>query len=286
MEFHLGFADLSKLASGNFGPLYFWVVLLAMPAEALALRARGKTYDWKSAGVSSVIAIGFLLALGATHSLIFSVIAAEVYSVRLKTIPVSWGEWPSLIMLFLLVDLAFYVGHRCSHSIRILWATHSVHHSAEAMVIPATYRLTWTPILGDGFPSYLSIVWLGYDPGWVFGVAAFGLMYQPFLHTELVGRIGWLEWIINTPSAHRVHHATNAEYRHKNFGGTLLIWDRLFGTYEAERPDVQIRYGLTRPRSSDTNPLIIVFEGYWQLLMDFLRAPGWRERIASLLGRP
>ena len=87
------------------------------------------------------------------------------------------------------------------------------------------YRLSWTPILLGVFLFYLPIVWIGYDPAWVYGMVSASLTYQFFVHTELVRRIGWLEWLINTPSAHRVHHASNAEYIDKNYGGVLLIWD-------------------------------------------------------------
>lgn len=286
MEFYLSFTDLSKLLSGQIGILFFPAMLFAILAEVLVLQARHETYNWRSAGVSVVVAIGHLLAQAATNGIIFGVIAAGIYSVRLTTIPVSWSDWPSLIALFLLVDLAFYIEHRCSHRIRILWASHSVHHSTEVMVLPAAFRLTWTPIVSGVFLFYLPIVWLGYDPVWVFGVASASLTYQFFIHTELVGHIGWLEWIINTPSAHRVHHASNAEYIDKNFGGVLLIWDHLLGTYEAERPDIKIRYGLSHPRSSDSNPFVIAYGGLWQLLIDVRQAGDWRRRVASLLGRP
>ena len=117
------------------------------------------------------------------------------------------------------------------------------------MVVSAAFRLSWTPLLSGVFVFYLPIVWIGYDPVWVFGMASAGLTYQFFVHTELVKRIGWLEWVLNTPSAHRVHHASNPQYIDKNFGGVLMIWDHLFGTYQAERPVIKIRYGLaTRGR--------------------------------------
>jgi sterol desaturase/sphingolipid hydroxylase (fatty acid hydroxylase superfamily) len=95
-----------------------------------------------------------------------------------------------------------------------------------------------------------------------------------------------LEWFINTPSAHRVHHASNPEYIDKNFGGVLMIWDHLFGTYQAELPDIKIRYGLSHPRSSPTNPFVIAYEELWRMLKEVCSARGWRTRLHSILGPP
>jgi sterol desaturase/sphingolipid hydroxylase (fatty acid hydroxylase superfamily) len=233
-----------------------------------------------------LVAVGHIVTQAAVHGLIFFVIAAAVYQVRLTTIPVSFHNWPSLIALFVLTDLAFYVEHRCSHRIRLMWASHSVHHSTEQMVVSAAFRLSWTPLLSGVFVFYLPIVWIGYDPVWVFGMASAGLTYQFFVHTELVKRIGWLEWVINTPSAHRVHHASNPQYIDKNFGGVLMIWDHLFGTYQAELPDVRIRYGLSHPRSSASNPFVIAYEELWRMLKEVFGARSWRERLRSVMGPP
>ena len=254
MEFYLSFSEIFAKLPNKIGVIFVPVFLFTILAEALVIQARHGDYPWRTTGVSSLIAVGHLLTQAAAHGLIFGVIAAAVYSVRLTTIPVSWTNWPSLIVLFLLTDLAFYVEHRCSHRIRVLWASHSVHHSTDRMVVSAAFRLSWTPILSGVFLFYLPIVWIGYDPLWVFGTVSASLTYQFFIHTELVKRVGWLEWLINTPSAHRVHHASNPEYIDKNFGGVLMIWDHLFGTYQAESPDIKIRYGLSHPRSSPTNP--------------------------------
>jgi len=180
----------------------------------------------------------------------------------------------------------FYVEHRCSHRLRFLWASHSVHHSSEKMLVTTAYRLSWTPILSGVFLFYLPIVWIGYDPVWVYGMVSASLSYQFFVHTELVPRIGWLEWLINTPSAHRVHHASNAEYLDKNYGGVLLIWDHLLGSYQVERSDIPIRYGLAHPRSSPNNPFIIAYEELWQTLKAAFTAGTARRFFAVLWGPP
>ena len=167
-------------------------------------------------------------------------------------IPVSFQNWPALLALFVLADLAFYCEHRCSHRIRYMWAAHSVHHTVERLTVTAAFRLAWTPIMALIFLFYLPLVWIGFAPEWVFGMASASLTYQIFIHTELVPRIGWLEWLINTPSAHRVHHGSNAVYLDRNFGGVLMIWDRLFGTYQPERSDVTTVFGLVHPGRATT----------------------------------
>jgi sterol desaturase/sphingolipid hydroxylase (fatty acid hydroxylase superfamily) len=206
--------------------------------------------------------------------------------VRLTTIPVSVGNWPVLLVLFVLPELAFYVEHRCSHRVALMWASHSVHHSTDRMVTSAAFRLSWTPILWEVFLFYLPIVWIGFDPVWVFGVASASLTFQFFVHTELVPRIGGLEWLVNTPSAHRVHHVSNPEYIDKNYGGVLMVWDHLFGTYQAERPDITNRYGLSHPRSSAANPFVIAYEGMLDLVRGVMRARTWRERFSVVFGPP
>jgi hypothetical protein len=126
---------------------------------------------------------------------------------------------------------------------------------------------------------YPPIVWKATIPfGFRHGLSRHSCQF--FIHTELLPRIGWLDWVLNTPSAHRARHASNPEHIDKNFGGVLLIWDHLFGTYQAERPDIKIRYGLIHPRSSDSNPFIIAYEE------EMWNAPGWKARLRGLLGPP
>jgi sterol desaturase/sphingolipid hydroxylase (fatty acid hydroxylase superfamily) len=286
MEFYLSFTELFSKFPNTIILVFVPIFIFTILAEALVIQARHGSYSWKNTGVSTLVAVGHVLAQAATHGIIFGIIAAGVYAVRLTTIPVSFSHPVSLFVLFILTDLAFYVEHRCSHRIRLMWASHSVHHSTERMTAAAAFRLSWTPILSGIVLFYLPIVWIGYDPIWVFGMASAGLTYQFFIHTELVPRIGWLDWVLNTPSAHRVHHASNPEYVDKNFGGVLLIWDHLFGTYQAERPDINIRYGLIHPRSSDVNPIVIAYEDFWRVIKEMWNAPGWSARLRGLFGPP
>ena len=287
MELNLSFVQLGQVLFGHANGAavaIFPVIILAIVLEMVVIQARGGHYPWKGSLVSASIAVGHTVAQALTNGLIIGVIAAAAYHWRLFTIPVSWQNWPALVALFLLADLAFYVEHRCSHRIRFMWASHSVHHSVERMTFTAAFRLAWTPVVSGIFLFYLPVVWIGFPPEWVFGMSSVSLTYQIFVHTELVPRIGWLEWIVNTPSAHRVHHASNAQYLDRNFGGVLLVWDHLFGTYQAERADIATVYGLTHRRSSNVNPFVVAYGEFWDLFKDafrtkrldyFVRAPGW-----------
>jgi sterol desaturase/sphingolipid hydroxylase (fatty acid hydroxylase superfamily) len=274
VEFNLSFSQLGQYFSGHanaYTMLLLPAIILAIVAEVLVMQSQGRTYPWKSSLVSASISIGHLITQAMTNGLIIGIIAAAVYHWRLFNISVSWQNWWLIVALFLVADLAFYVEHRCSHRIRFMWASHSVHHSVDRMVFTAAFRLAWTPVLSGVFLFYLPVVWLGFPPEWVLGVSSASITYQIFVHTETIPRIGWLEWIINTPSAHRVHHASNAEYLDRNFGNVLLIWDRLFGTYQSERSDVRIAYGLTHPRKNN-NPFVIAYEEFWDMFRDVLRS--------------
>ena len=286
MEFYLSFDQLLGRGANSVILIFLPLFLIMTALEAVIILHRQGTYPWQNAGVSFLMTIGHFISQAATHGLIFGIIAAFVYKIRLTTIPVSFHNWVSLIVLFLLVDLGFYVEHRCSHRIRLLWASHCVHHSSEKMQATTAFRLSWTPILSGVFLFYLPIVWIGYDPVWVYGMVSISLSYQFFVHTELVPRVGWLEWLINTPSAHRVHHASNPEYLDKNYGGVLLIWDHLFSSYQAELPDVRIRYGLAHPRSAPNNPFIIAYEELWLTLKSAFCAESMRAGLARLWGPP
>jgi sterol desaturase/sphingolipid hydroxylase (fatty acid hydroxylase superfamily) len=286
MEFYLSFQQLLGRGTNSVILIFLPLFLIMTALEAAIILRREGTYPWKNAGVLVLMTVGHFISQAATHGLVFGIIAAFVYKIRLTTISVSFHNWVSLIVLFLLVDLGFYIEHRCSHRIKLLWASHSVHHSSEKMQATTAFRLSWTPILSGVFLFYLPIVWIGYDPISVYGMVSLSLTYQFFVHTELVPHVRSLEWVINTPSAHRVHHACNPQYIDKNYGGVLLIWDHLFSSYQAELPNVEIRYGLAHPRSAPNNPFIIAYEELWLTIKAALRAESVRAGLARLWGPP
>jgi sterol desaturase/sphingolipid hydroxylase (fatty acid hydroxylase superfamily) len=166
-----------------------------------------------------------------------------------------------------------------------MWATHSVHHTPEQITLLSALRLGWTNLFSLGWLFYLPVVLAGFDPRMVAVLLAFDLNYQFFLHTEAVGRLGPLEWIFNTPAHHRVHHGSNPAYLDCNYGGVLIVFDRLFGTLRTERADEPIRYGLAHPLGT-RNPLNLVFLPWRQLMMDMRGAGSLRGALRVALGRP
>jgi sterol desaturase/sphingolipid hydroxylase (fatty acid hydroxylase superfamily) len=175
----------------------------------------------------------------------------------------------AFLLTFLITDFAYYWYHRLSHELPLLWAMHCTHHSSPWLNLTTAMRLNWVAkFVGPLF--FAPLVLLGMSPASVIAALALGLAWQFFLHTEAIGRLGWLEGkLLNTPSAHRVHHGRNAQYIDKNFAGALIVWDRLFGTYEPELEPV--RYGVTSGFAGH-NPLVIQFLPLWKYIRGEWRA--------------
>lgn len=197
----------------------------------------------------------------------------------------SMADWRVWVAGFFVVEFAYYWFHRTSHRVRWLWATHAVHHSATQMVLPAAIRLGWTGTISGGWLFFIAPVLIGFPPIMVALLHGINLAYQYLLHTEAVGRLGPLEWVLNTPSHHRAHHSRDTEWLDCNFGGMLIVFDRLFGTFRAEPEGGGLRYGLVHGEATN-NPLRIAF-GEWRRLFSALRrTPGWRARIRIAFGPP
>jgi sterol desaturase/sphingolipid hydroxylase (fatty acid hydroxylase superfamily) len=264
--------------------IIFPVFAVAILIEALVYqRKKGRAYPWEDSFVSLLIAAGHNVTGIINQMLIYAIFAVFVWHYRVFTVPMS--AWWAIPSLFLLEEFAYYWYHRSAHRIRFFWATHSVHHSPEELTLSAAYRLAWTPILSGSYLFFLPIVFIGYDPAWVFGMLAVSLLYQFWLHSTLIPRLGVLEWVLNTPSAHRVHHASNEEYLDRNYGGILIIFDRLFSTYVAEDDKIRIRYGLVHPAKT-LNPFRIVYGEFWAMTKDALRARSWAERAKVMFMPP
>jgi len=203
-----------------------------------------------------------------------------VYEHRLFDLPGAWWTW---LVLFVAEDLCYYAFHRASHEIRWLWAAHVNHHSSQHYNLSTALRQSWTtPLTGPLFWLPLNLV--GFSPVMVVTQQAVSLLYQYWIHTEAIGRMpGWFEAVFNTPSHHRVHHGANPEYLDRNHGGILIIWDRLFGTFEPERAPV--RYGLTTNLTSH-NLVHIAFHEWRAIFADLRRAGSLRAALAYLFGPP
>lgn len=187
------------------------------------------------------------------------------------------------LLCLLAVDFLYYWEHRLGHEVNVLWALyHSVHHSANHYDQTIGLRVSFIDFFFSPL-MYLPLVLVGFDPLLVF--AAFGvvLAWQQWLHTELVGRLGWLEGILNTPSNHRVHHGRNEEYLDKNYGGILIVWDRLFGTYEPEVAEVS--FGLVE-RLESHDPVDVHTHSARKLWRKLREVKTWRERLKLILSNP
>ena len=185
------------------------------------------------------------------------------------------GKWLAAILLFLGVDCAYYWFHRIAHEYNAPWAGHVVHHSSEDYNLAVALRQgTFQGLFSWVF--YLPLALLGFPPAWFAAVSSFDTLYQFWIHTRMIGKLGPLEWVFNTPSHHRVHHARNPKYLDKNYAGTLIIWDRMFGTFQAEEEEPV--YGLTKPLNS-WNPLWANVHVWNDLFRDAWLAPRWTDKL-------
>ena len=185
--------------------------------------------------------------------------------------PFTW------LVAFLLYDLSYYWMHRMHHEIKILWATHSVHHHGEDYNLATALRQTSTGWLWKWI-FYMPMIILGV-PGEVFiTVAGVNLVYQFWVHTEHIGHLGFLEKIFITPMNHRIHHAKNKEYIDANYGGVFIIWDRMFGTYNPQRSDIKPVYGTATPLNS-WNPLWANFQVFSIMIKDTIKTKSWKDKI-------
>ncbi|MFC3690609.1 sterol desaturase family protein [Chenggangzhangella methanolivorans] len=189
-----------------------------------------------------------------------------------------------LLALFLAVEFAYYWRHRASHRIRWMWATHSVHHSATKLNLTAAVRLGWTGAISGTFLFFAPLALIGFHPIAIVATLGANLLYQFFVHSELAPRLGPLEWVLNTPTHHRVHHASNASCLDKNYGGLLIVFDRLFGTFAAP-PAEPLRYGLVGGTRS-LNPVRIALGEWAAMFADARRARTLKGRLRALFAPP
>ncbi|QEC46554.1 sterol desaturase family protein [Baekduia soli] len=230
-------------------------------------------YDLRDTRTSLLMGIGNV-AINVVWKLVVVAAYAGLYALAPWHLsadnPLVW------VALFFADDLSYYWFHRVSHESRLFWASHVVHHSSRHYNLSTALRQTWVPMTYAPFWLWLPLV--GFAPWMVLLAQAWSLIYQFWIHTERIVRLPPpLEAVLNTPSHHRVHHGSNEQYLDKNYGGILVIWDRLFGTFEPEGE--RVRYGLTT--DIDTyNPVRVAFGEYAGLWRDVRRARSWRTRLA------
>lgn len=252
------------------------LIIAVSLVEAIWLSRRDRhtatPFAWHEMGLSVADVLGRKLVAMLPLS-ITAVAFAWVWEHRLFT--VEFDGILIAVAFFIGHEFCYYWFHRASHRIRFFWASHAVHHSPNQLTLSTAYRLGVTGRLAGSDLFYAPLVWLGVRPDVVLLTLMVNLLYQYWLHTTWIPKLGWLEGVFSTPSSHRVHHGSNIDYLDANYGGVLLVFDRLFGTYVPERADEPCRYGLVTPETS-RNPLVVEFRHWASLLRDMWKAGnGW-----------
>lgn len=257
-------------------------IILILVEMAIARRVDASRYEPKDTLTSLLLGTGSTVAGALTGSAVVA-LAVWLSQFRLFEIGYVWWAW---IAVFLLDDLAYYVFHRLAHRVRWFWASHVIHHSSQHYNLSTALRQTWTGFFSLSFAFSLPIVLIGFPVPMLLFASGVNLIYQFWIHTEAVGRMPrWFEAVFNTPSHHRVHHATNPRYLDRNYAGMLIIWDRMFGTYERERDDDRPRYGIIKNLGS-FNLLWAATHEWIGMAKDVLTIPGWRNKLGYLFGPP
>jgi sterol desaturase/sphingolipid hydroxylase (fatty acid hydroxylase superfamily) len=260
------------------------LTILAIPAflgllalEYATARRRGREIqETRDTATSLSLGVGSLFAGAA-----WKAASAGLYFGAHEHALLDLGDGPwAFAAALVAVDFAYYWFHRLHHEVRVLWASHVPHHSSQRYNLSTALRQSWTPF--TGLPFYLPLAFF-FSPAQIAAAYGINLLYQFWIHTELIDRLGPFERVFNTPSHHRVHHGANVEYLDRNYGGILVVWDRWFGTFEPERAPV--RYGLTKNLQS-ANPVYAAFHEFVAVFRDALRARSPKDALGYLLQPP
>ncbi|WP_343857824.1 sterol desaturase family protein [Aliiglaciecola litoralis] len=256
------------------------VFFLLIGIELLMEKRRNTQYYRVNDAISSLSAGVLSRMVGIFKSLVPFTLYILVYeNAALMTLPETLWVW---IIAFVLYDFFYYWNHRFGHEVSLFWASHVVHHSSEDYNLTTALRQT-----SGGFFTfifYMPMALLGFDPVMLLTVGALNLVYQFWVHTQHIGKLGWLEWILVTPSNHRVHHAQNQIYLDRNYGGVFIIWDRLFGSFQDELEDEKPIYGVRKALHS-WNPFWANLQIYSQLIKDSVHTKKWSDKVRVWFGR-
>ena len=190
--------------------------------------------------------------------------------------------WVMWVLTFIFIDLIFYIYHRLSHRVRFLWAVHMSHHSSEEMNFAVSFRQAWFGPISK-VPFFMVMPIIGFDPTIIAVAGVISTLWGIVGHTQIVGKLGALEYVFNTPSHHRVHHGSNPQYIDKNYGNLLIIWDKMFGTFEPEKKPVT--FGLVN-NVNTFNPIRITFMGWMAMLKDMKNSADYKESLKIFFGPP
>jgi sterol desaturase/sphingolipid hydroxylase (fatty acid hydroxylase superfamily) len=259
-------------------------VFFALMALELVVGARRGRTGWRVADAISSITLGMLSQLVGLFAKLFLIgiyIAAHEHLALVKLPTQSIWVWLGALVAY---DFCYYWHHRAGHRIGALWAAHVVHHQSEDFNLSTALRqpLTGAPM---AWVFYLPLAIAGVPPVVFATVALIDLLYQYWVHTEQIGRLGWFDRWFVSPSNHRVHHAVNERYLDKNYGGILIVWDRLFGTFEDEDAREPCVYG-TRAPLRRWEPLAATLQVWRDLALDAWRAQRWRDKPLVFLKPP
>ncbi|WP_271409732.1 sterol desaturase family protein [Pseudomonas sp. Q1-7] len=253
-------------------PFFF----LLIGIELIADRWRGMS-SYRTADALNSLSAG---VLSTTSGLLTKAVGLLTYTLawqHLALLELSASSLWVWLAAFVFYDVCYYWNHRLGHERNVLWAAHSVHHQSEEYNLSTALRQTSTGFL-FGWIFYLPMAVAGVPPLVFFSVGAMNLLYQFWVHTRHVPKLGWFEWVFITPSNHRVHHAQNPVYMDRNYGGVFILWDRLFGSFQEELDEEPVIFGVTTPLAS-WNPLWANLQFYVQLWRDAVRAESWWDKL-------
>lgn len=264
---------------------------LAVPAFIILVLAE-MVYGWKTGRarfegkdtlVSLVMGFGSTIASALTAT--FAIGLAYWVWENFRIFDLGATVWV-FALAFVLDDLAYYWIHRMGHRMRWMWAAHVIHHSSQHYNLSTALRQTWTGAFTPGILFKMPIFLLGIEPAIVVFVAGLNLVYQFWIHTEAIDKMPrWFEYLFNTPSHHRVHHANNPRYLDANYAGVFMAWDRMFGSFIPEEKEESCRYGLVTDLGT-FNPLRVAVHEWVGIIQDMWHAKSWRDRVLFLLAPP
>ena len=255
------------------------IFLLAIVSETVWDLFTGQRKKLGETMANFAIALGNFFLERTLYGLVFILGLFVTAEFAPLSIPYTWWSW---VLAVIAADLTYYWMHRFEHEIRFFWAYHSVHHSSTEFNLTTGLRLAWIEGIIE-WVFFVPMILLGFDVVQTIIALAIVVAYQTWIHTEKIDKLGWLDRVFNTPSVHRVHHGSNTKYLDKNYGGILIIWDRLFRTYQAE--EEKVRYGLTY-RLGTSNPIMINIHEYWQIIKDVRASKNLKEVWGYLFGPP
>lgn len=265
----------------NYYLIFFLFSFSLFFLEIIVYYLKGKKYDFRELISSLVIAwikvfdIAFIL---------FLLPHLRMLWVKHRLFDLSSHSWVQLFLVFIIVDLWFYFSHRTLHSVRWFWASHSVHHSSKSLTFATSQRLSLTEWISGKWIFFIPLILIGFDPLTLFEMFFLNIMLQIFSHTEIVNKMGFLDYFFNTPSNHRIHHMNHSNLANKNFGGVFIVFDKIFGTYQADDGTFSHEYGIKNGIDS-SRPLKVVF-GEWFNLWRKRPKTGLRSFLTYVLSSP